>query len=156
MTTACGTNNNHCSNLTTLTPPYKNELKLNPEFSELFANLSWEQEVALCPAILDEIRTRTDQPQNHKTLRQGYEDDEWWMKIRDEMLKPHGIPHSKEVPLSECTINDGRLYFRERLYVPEVRIADPYTQLAHDTVESGHPGKISYTNSSHAPICGQN
>jgi hypothetical protein len=30
-------------------------MKFDPELSELFANLSWEQEVALCPAILDEI-----------------------------------------------------------------------------------------------------
>jgi hypothetical protein len=39
------------------------------------------------------------------------------MKVRDEMPKPYGIPHSKEVALSECTINKGRLYFRVRLYV---------------------------------------
>ncbi|XP_044717105.1 uncharacterized protein HRG_09374 [Hirsutella rhossiliensis] len=73
------------------------QLKLDPELSELFANLSWEQEIALCPAILDEIQP---EPINHRITRlldKGYEEDEWWMKIRDEMLKPHGTPHSKEV-----------------------------------------------------------
>ncbi|OWT42324.1 retrovirus polyprotein [Pochonia chlamydosporia 170] len=117
------------------------ELKIDPELSELFANLSWDQEIALCPAILDEVEP---EPINHKITRlldKGYEEDEWWMKIRDEMLKPHGIPHSKEVSLSECTINEGRLYFRERLYVPEGELRTLLTQLAHDSVESGHPGK---------------
>ncbi|XP_044715052.1 uncharacterized protein HRG_11320 [Hirsutella rhossiliensis] len=96
------------------------QLKLDPELSELFANLSWEQEIA---------------------LYKGYEEDEWWMKIRDEMLKPHGTPHSKEVSLSECMINEGRLYFRERLYVPAGELRTLLTQLAHDSVESGHPEK---------------
>lgn len=116
------------------------ELKIDPELSELFANLSWDQEIALCPVILDEVEP---EPIDHKMTRlldKGYENDEWWMKIRDEMLKPHGIPHSKEVPLSECTINEGRLYFRDRLYVPEGELRT-LTQLAHDSVESGHPGK---------------
>ncbi|KID93943.1 retrotransposon nucleocapsid protein, partial [Metarhizium majus ARSEF 297] len=122
-------------------PSVQKELKIDPELSELFANLSWDQEIALCPAILDEVEP---EPIDHKITRlldKGYESDEWWMKIRDEMLKPHGIPHSKEVPLSECTINEGRLYFRERLYVPEGELRTLLTQLAHDSVESGHPGK---------------
>jgi RNase H-like domain found in reverse transcriptase/Reverse transcriptase (RNA-dependent DNA polymerase)/Integrase zinc binding domain/Chromo (CHRromatin Organisation MOdifier) domain/Integrase core domain len=117
------------------------QLKIDPELSELFANLSWEQEITLCPAILNEIQP---EPINHKITRlldEGYENDEWWMKIRDEMFKPHGIPHSKEVSLSECTINEGRLYFRERLYVPDGELRTFLTQLAHDSVESGHPGK---------------
>ncbi|KJZ69408.1 hypothetical protein HIM_11204 [Hirsutella minnesotensis 3608] len=118
------------------------QLKLNPELSELFVNLCLEQEIALCPTILDEIQG--PEPIDHKITRlldRGYEDDEWWMKIRDEMLKPHGVPHSKEIPLSECTINDGRLYFRERLYVPQSELRTLLIQLAHDSVESGHPGR---------------
>ena len=63
------------------------------------------------------------------------------MKIRDEILKPYGIPYSKEISLSKYTINKGRLYFRERLYVPEGELRTLLTQLAHDSVESGHPGK---------------
>ncbi|OAQ57620.2 retrovirus polyprotein [Pochonia chlamydosporia 170] len=118
-----------------------NELKIDPELSELFANLSWEEEITLCPALLDEVEP---EPIDHKITRlldKGYEDDEWWMKIKDEMLKPHGIPHSKEVSLSECMIHDGRLYFRDRLYVPEGELRTLLIQLAHDSVESGHPGK---------------
>jgi len=117
------------------------QLKLDPELSELFANLCWEQEIALCPAILDETQP---EPTNHKITRlldEGYESDKWWLKIRDEMLRPHGIPHSKEISLSECIINEGRLYFRDRLYVPEGELRTLLIQLAHDSVESGHPGK---------------
>ncbi|KAJ6436324.1 mRNA 3 end-processing YTH1 [Purpureocillium lavendulum] len=120
----------------------QDQLKLDPELSELFANLCWEQEIALCPAILDDVQG--PEPIDHKITRlldKGYEDDEWWTKIRDEMLKPHGVPHSKDIPLSECTINDGRLYFRERLYVPQGELRTLLIQLAHDSVESGHPGK---------------
>lgn len=122
-------------------PPAPKQPKLDPELSELFANLSWEQEVVLCPAILDETQP---EPIDHKITRlldKGYETDEWWLKIRDEMLKPQGIPHSKAVSLSECAINEGRLYFRERLYVPEGEIRSLLIQLAHDSVESGHPGR---------------
>ena len=65
------------------------------------------------------------------------------------MCKTEGIPHSKELPLSECTITDDRLYFQDRLYVPAtvIPIANLpnlrtfILQLAHDSVESGHPGK---------------
>ena len=116
-------------------------MKLDPELSELFANLSWEQEVALCPAILYEIQLEPIDHRISRLLDKGYEDDEWWMKVRDEMPKPYGIPHSKEVALSECTINEGRLYFRERLYVPAGELRTLLTQLAHDSVESSHPGK---------------
>jgi hypothetical protein len=71
----------------------REELKLDPELSELFANLCWEQEITLCPAILDQLEPEPE-PVDHKItklLDKGYENDEWWMKIRDEMLKPHGI-----------------------------------------------------------------
>lgn len=122
-------------------PSARNELKLDPDLSELFANLCWEDEVTLCPAILDDTEP---EPIDHKITRlfdEGYENDEWWMKTRDEMLKPHGIPHSKDVSLSECKIHENRLFFRDRLYVPEGELRTLLVQLAHDSVESGHPGK---------------
>ncbi|KJZ68435.1 hypothetical protein HIM_12171 [Hirsutella minnesotensis 3608] len=122
-------------------PSVQRELEISPDLSELFANLCWEDEVVLCPAILDDTEP---EPIDHKITRlldKGYESDEWWMKIRDEMLKPQGIPHSKEVSLSECTIHENRLYFRERLYVPEGELRTLLIQLAHDGVESGHSGK---------------
>lgn len=127
----------------------QDEMERNPDLSELFANFSFDQEVALCPAILEDTEA---EPINHKLTQlfeEGYKNDPWWHKIRDEMCKTEGIPHSKELPLSECTITDDRLYFQDRLYVPAT--VTPVTtppnlrtfilQLAHDSVESGHPGK---------------
>ncbi|KJZ68172.1 hypothetical protein HIM_12440 [Hirsutella minnesotensis 3608] len=114
---------------------------IDPDLSELFTNLCWEDEVVLCPAILDDTEPEPIDHTITRLLDKGYESDEWWMKIRDEMLKPHGMPHSKEVSLSECTIQENRLYFRERLYVPEGELRTLLIQLAHDSVESGHPGK---------------
>jgi hypothetical protein len=127
----------------------QDEIKLDPDLSELFANLSWDQEIALCPAILEETEA---EPINHKLTKlfeEGYADDPWWHKIRDEMCKTNGIPHSKELPLSECTITDNRLYFQDRLYVPatskmkanSTNLRTLILQSAHDSVESGHPGK---------------
>jgi hypothetical protein len=57
------------------------------------------------------------------------------------MLKPKGIPHSKEISLSECEIQDGRLYFRNRLYVLDNELCILLTQTAHTSAETGHPGK---------------
>jgi Integrase zinc binding domain len=84
------------------------------------------------------------EPLDHKITRlldEGYQSDKWWLKIRDEMLKPKGIPHSKEISLSECEIRDGRLYFRNRLYVPDNELRILLTQTAHTSAETGHPGK---------------
>ena len=125
------------------------EMERNPDLSELFANLSFEQEVALCPVILRDTET---EPINHKLTKlfeKGYENDPWWHKIRDEMCKTEGIPYSKDLPLSECTITDDRLYFQDRLYVPATTKLEANStnlrtfilQLAHDSVESGHPGR---------------
>jgi hypothetical protein len=57
------------------------------------------------------------------------------------MLKPYSIPYSKEVSLLECTINEGQLYFCKRLYIPKDELQTLLTQLAHNSVESGHPRK---------------
>jgi hypothetical protein len=58
-----------------------------------------------------------------------------------EMTNPEGIPHSKVIPLSECEIVDGKLLFQGRIYVPGAELRLYLIQLAHDSCESGHPGK---------------
>lgn len=135
----------------TNTPP----MDLSPEFSELFANTSWDQEVLLHPAIVD---TQEEETISHKLttfFELGYESDPWWHRVRDELTKPEGIPHLKDISLSECSITDNRLYFRGRLYVPSLsqttatatattnptNLRTFIIQLAHDSVESGHPGR---------------
>ena len=57
------------------------------------------------------------------------------------MLKPEGIPYSKEISLSECEIQDGRLYFRNRLYVLDNELRLLLTQTAYNSAETGHLGK---------------
>jgi hypothetical protein len=58
-----------------------------------------------------------------------------------ELTKPEGIRHLKDISLSECRIVGNRLYFRDRLYVPDTELRLLLLQLAHDSVEIGHPGK---------------
>lgn len=58
-----------------------------------------------------------------------------------ELTKPEGIPHLKDISLSECRIAGNRLYFRDRLYVPDTELRLLLLQLAHDSVETGHPDK---------------
>ncbi|KAI0991701.1 hypothetical protein K3495_g16486, partial [Podosphaera aphanis] len=97
----------------------------------------------ISPAILSEFR---EEPLDHKIARlldEGYnnEKDEWLIKVVNELKKPEGIPHSKEISLSECELRDGRLYFRDRLYVPNNELRLLLIQRTHDSCEKGHPGK---------------
>jgi hypothetical protein len=109
----------------------------------LFDSLDFEQELSLCPAVLSETES---EPLDHKITRlleEGYATDKWWHKIQGEMTKTEGIPRSRDVALSECAIRDGRLYFRDRIYVPDNELRLLLIQTAHDSVEGGHPGKNS-------------
>ena len=105
-----------------------------------FATLDFNSELQVSPATLQ----HEDEPLNLKITRlleEGYGNDEFYRRTRDEMYKPQGIPHSKEIPLSECRISDGRLFFRDRLYIPDTELRPLLIKLAHDSVETGHPGK---------------
>ena len=55
-----------------------------------------------------------------RLIDQGYynEADKFLRRTIAELTKPKGIPHSKEISLSECELRDGRLSFCDRLYVP--------------------------------------
>ncbi|EKD17831.1 retrotransposon nucleocapsid protein [Drepanopeziza brunnea f. sp. 'multigermtubi' MB_m1] len=108
-------------------------------FSEL-TSAELHTEVALC---LDELAL-ADELQNLKIMRflkEGYKSDKWFKVISKEMTKEEGIPHSKEIALSECILRDDRLFFRGRLYVPDTELRTFFLQSAHDSCESGHPGK---------------
>ena len=102
-----------------------------------------EEILQLSPAILDKT---TEEPLDQKIARlldQGYNsgEDTWLTKIVAEMTKSEGIPHSKEISLSECELRDGRLYFREKLYVPKNELRLLIIQTAHDSCEKDHPGQ---------------
>ena len=57
------------------------------------------------------------------------------------MLKPKGIPYSKEISLLEYKIQDRRLYFYNRLYVLDNELCLLLTQTAYNLAETGHLGK---------------
>jgi RNase H-like domain found in reverse transcriptase/Reverse transcriptase (RNA-dependent DNA polymerase)/Integrase zinc binding domain len=122
-----------------LDPKIKDELhhsQLNPAFPDL----DFDRDLLLAP-----LSTEPEpEPLDHKITRlldEGYKADKWWLAIRDEMLKPEGIPHSKQISLSECQIRDNRLFFRNRLYVPDNELRLLLTQTSHNSAETGHPGK---------------
>lgn len=121
---------------------YQDQTLLKPHLFETFKDISLENDVRLCPAILEVIEP--DEPITNKITRlldEGYEEDAFWLRIKKEMTKKGGILHSKEVSLSECDIRNNRLFFRDRLYVPDTELRVLLLQTAHDSFETGHAGK---------------
>ncbi|KAI0998268.1 hypothetical protein K3495_g9932 [Podosphaera aphanis] len=78
-----------------------------------------------------------------RPLEEGYTDkkDKWLAEVVTELTKPEGVPHSKEISLPECEFREGRLYFRDRLYVPDNELRLFLIQKTHDSCEKGYPGK---------------
>ena len=50
----------------------------------------------------------------------GIPNDTFWSEIKAELTKNSGTSYLKKLSLSECKIQDDRLYFRDRLYVPDL------------------------------------
>jgi hypothetical protein len=112
------------------------------------AVLDFQQDLALSPAILDETEEESTEVTIARLLDDGYTKEllpqhstSTWQRCYMELTKPEGIPHLKDISLSECRIAGNRLYFRDRLYVPDTELRLLLLQLAHDSVETGHPGK---------------
>lgn len=123
---------------------YRNKSLLQPQ------NLDDQirTDLQLAPATLEEPDTVPINQKITRMLDEGYETDlkgipkdAFWSEIKAELTKPEGIPRSKKISLSECEIVDGRLMFRNRLYVPEGSLRTLLVQVAHDSCETGHPGK---------------
>ena len=124
----------HLTEIRALDPGLSND---NSTFNKEVLNAS--------PATLDQ-ELETDDVKLSRLLEKYYPTDRLWVATRQEMMKLDGIPKSKELQLSECSIVNERLYFRDRLYVPEsldldIPIRTWLLQMAHDSVETGHPGK---------------
>lgn len=95
----------------------------------------------LSPAI---IEPPPNEPMDHKIARlleEGYKTDIWYSKIRTELTQTDHIPHSRDISLSECELRNDRLYFRNRLYVPDTDLRLQLLETAHSSAESGHPGR---------------
>ena len=95
----------------------------------------------LSPATIEES---IEEALDHKItylMDYGYISDKFWLKIKAEMTKEIGIPTSKEVALLECQLQDNRLLFWGRLYVPDTELQILLLQTIHNSYEDWHPGK---------------
>ena len=73
-------------------------------------------------------------------IEDEYEDDEFIREVM-KMLR-EGVRRSKKISLSECEIRGNRLYYRERLVIPdsdELRIK--LLRHVHESPVGGHPGR---------------
>ncbi|KAI0992817.1 hypothetical protein K3495_g15367, partial [Podosphaera aphanis] len=121
---------------------HQNQILLKPELFVASSSSNPDTEVQLCPTSIQEaVEMETSTQKISRLLEEGYKTDQFWLRIMKEMTKASGIPHSKEISLSECNIDGGRLFFRDRLYVPDNDLRILLLQSAHDSCESGHPGK---------------
>ena len=53
-----------------------------------------------------------------------------------------GARHSKDISLAECTEIDGRLHYREKMFVPDSHaLKMRFCESVHDSPVAGHPGR---------------
>jgi len=70
-----------------------------------------------------------------------YFNDEWVQTVITALRD--GQRKLKEFPLAECTLRSDRVYYRDRLLVPEdEKLRLRLLQLSHDTPIAGHPGRV--------------
>ena len=58
-----------------------------------------------------------------------------------ELTKPKGIPRLKDISLSKYRIINNRLYFYNRLYIPNIELRPFLLQLVYNSIKTGHLGK---------------
>jgi hypothetical protein len=76
----------------------------------------------------------------NRLLNDAYEAD----SLPNDILRMlrDGVRHSRRITLTECEDRDGRLWYRNRLYVPEYwPLRLHLRQQHHDTPVAGHPGR---------------
>lgn len=75
-----------------------------------------------------------------KLFKEGYQNDKFPHKILS--LIKNKAQHSNEISLAECTELEGKLYYREKIFVPNY---DPLKikilTLHHNDPSAGHPGR---------------
>ena len=81
-----------------------------------------------------------DEPDLGDAIWPAYTDSEQAQSVVNALET--GARKLKGFPLSECELRDNRVYFRDRLFIPdnnELRLR--LVKLAHDTPTAGHPGR---------------
>ena len=120
---------------------YQHQVVLKPHNFELHNNNVPRVTEASQPE--PEIAVETD-PDDEKSLEElitiGYENDPLPNKVL--VLLRNGIRHSRDITLAECEDRNGRLYYKERLYVPDwhelkMRLCKNY----QDSPVACHPGR---------------
>jgi hypothetical protein len=76
----------------------------------------------------------------NRLLNEAYEAD----SLPNDILRMlrDGVRHSRRITLAECEERNGRLWYRDRLYVPEYEpLRLQLMQQHHETPVAGHPGR---------------
>jgi hypothetical protein len=110
-------------------------------------NLDPKIKVSLSPAVVSPSE-ESDSVKIDRLLRQDYPKDTFaakHIKLLVEGETSKVPPRSREISLSECRVDKSlsysRLYFRDRLYIPEGDLRPLLMKLAHDQPAVGHTGK---------------
>lgn len=71
-------------------------------------------------------------------FQKGYNEDSFPAKILK--LLEEGARHCKEISLAKCENRDGQLYYRDKLYVPDLHeLKMCLCQEHRDSIVAGHP-----------------
>ena len=101
-----------------------------------------KEHLSLRPAALDPVPTVeevTDQDQLQELITTAYTEDPLAIEVVQALHT--GARRLKHFPLAECTLQNDRVYYRDRLFVPENdELRLKIFQLCHDSSLAGHPG----------------
>lgn len=104
-----------------------------------------EEEQADPPEDPSDSEATTEDEDDEETsledlIAQAYQEDPFPGEVLEQLRT--GARHSKKINLTECEDRNGRLFYRDKFYVPDytplkVRLC----KLFHDSAPAGHPGK---------------
>jgi transposase InsO family protein len=67
-----------------------------------------------------------------------------WMKDVNDKLRQWSTPRPQAISIAECRVHDGKLVYRDRIWVPNHEpLRTKILQAHHDTPTTGHPGRDS-------------
>jgi hypothetical protein len=90
--------------------------------------------------LLAEAPTPDEQSSLLYSIEKATHSDPFALRII--LLLHDGKLHSKEISLSECDVRDGRLYYQQRLYIPnDDNLQLRLLQSHHDAPGAGYPGR---------------
>ena len=101
-----------------------------------------KEHLSLRPATLEPVPVAeniTDQEQLQRLIVTAYTEDLIAIKVIQALRT--GARRLKQFPLAECSLREDRVYYRDRLFVPENdELKLKIFHLCHDSALAGHPG----------------